>query len=361
MKILIDISHPAHVHLFKNFAYEMDKKGHKILFTARKKDVSIILLREYNFNFISFGENFETTLGKIWGLAKFSVLIAKVSITFRPDMYLSSGSYYAAIVSFCFRKPNILMINNEADVFGKLLYLFASNYLVPNSFNKRFGSKQIAYSGNHELAFLHRDNFTPDPKILKKFGLTKDDKFTLIRFVSSIAFDDKGFGKGINDDEKRVIVSTLLKYGKVIISSEKELPEDLVQYQFEKQTNGITGALQNIEYYASLLFGESGAMTSECAILGTPAIYVNRKKLGFISELVDKYELAYDYSDYKEALKKSVELLNQEDLKTIWSKKLEVMLSNCINVTDFMVWFIENYPESKEIMEKDPTYQYNFK
>ena len=32
-----------------------------------------------------------------------------------------------------------------------------------------------------------------------------------------------------------------------------------------------------------------------------------------------------------------------------------------IDVTDFMVWFIENYPESNRIVKKDPNYQYNFK
>ena len=33
----------------------------------------------------------------------------------------------------------------------------------------------------------------------------------------------------------------------------------------------------------------------------------------------------------------------------------------CINLTDFMVWFIENYPNSFEIMKKNPNYQDNFK
>jgi predicted glycosyltransferase len=41
MNILIDIGHPAHVHLFKNFAWIMQKKGHKTLFTAREKEHTI--------------------------------------------------------------------------------------------------------------------------------------------------------------------------------------------------------------------------------------------------------------------------------------------------------------------------------
>ncbi len=38
MKILIDIGHPAHVHIFRNFAKEMTKKGHKVLMTCREKE-----------------------------------------------------------------------------------------------------------------------------------------------------------------------------------------------------------------------------------------------------------------------------------------------------------------------------------
>lgn len=361
MRILIDISHPAHVHLFRNFSAEMHKREHKVLFTARKKDLTIELLKGFGLNFISFGGNYNSILGKIWGLIRFSFLIAKVSISFKPDLYFSAGSYYATLVAFLFRKPSISMHNNEADIFANLISFFASNCLVPSSSNESSNNKIIKYSGYHELAFLHRDNFTPNPAILKSFGLTKDDKFTLIRFVSSNAFDDIGFGQGINDNEKREIVSTLLNYGKVIITSENELPKDLWKYQLEKKIKKIAGQLQNIEYYATLFFGESGAMTAECAILGTPAIYVNKKKLGFINELVDKYELAYNFFDYKDALKKSEELLNQNHLKAIWKKRLDIMLSNCINVTDFMVWFIENYPKSKAIMKENPDYQYYFK
>ena len=45
MNILIDIGHPAHIHLFKNFAWEMQKKGHKILFTCRDREFLLRLLQ----------------------------------------------------------------------------------------------------------------------------------------------------------------------------------------------------------------------------------------------------------------------------------------------------------------------------
>jgi len=360
MRILIDIGHPAHVHLFKCFTDIMQKRNHKILFTARNKDVSVKLLGSLNFDYISFGNNFNTSVGKFWGIVKFCYLLIKVSVRFKPDLFISAGSYYLAITSIFFRIPNISLHNSETDIFVKLMYPLTSHYLTPFSFSKRLGSKQIKYNGNHELAFLHPDNFRPDPSILASFGLTESDKFVLLRFVSFNAFDDKGFGKGINHREKREIVNTFKKYGKILISSENELPSDLATYHIEKNDKYVTGLLQNIEYYATLLFGESGAMTAECAILGTPAFYVNRKKLGFINELENKYKLVYNYDDYNQAIKKAVQLISQNNLKSEWKRKADFMLKTNINVTNFLVWFIEEYPQSATIMKSNPDFQFKF-
>jgi predicted glycosyltransferase len=44
MKILIDIGHPADVHLFKHMVWKLAKKGHEIKITCRDKDVTVDLL-----------------------------------------------------------------------------------------------------------------------------------------------------------------------------------------------------------------------------------------------------------------------------------------------------------------------------
>ena len=49
MRILIDIGHPAHVHYFKNFIWQMQKKGHEFMITARDKEVALNLLDKYGF------------------------------------------------------------------------------------------------------------------------------------------------------------------------------------------------------------------------------------------------------------------------------------------------------------------------
>ena len=47
MKILIDISHPAHVHYFKYAYHAWKEHGHQIKVVSRDKDITLQLLREY--------------------------------------------------------------------------------------------------------------------------------------------------------------------------------------------------------------------------------------------------------------------------------------------------------------------------
>ena len=49
MKILIDIGHPGHVHFFKHAVWELQKRGHEVFFSAREKDVTLLLLEHYKF------------------------------------------------------------------------------------------------------------------------------------------------------------------------------------------------------------------------------------------------------------------------------------------------------------------------
>ncbi len=58
MRILIDIGHPGHVHLFKNFAKEMINRKNEVLFTTREKECEIELLIFYKFKYISFGQKY---------------------------------------------------------------------------------------------------------------------------------------------------------------------------------------------------------------------------------------------------------------------------------------------------------------
>jgi hypothetical protein len=78
-------------------------------------------------------------------------------------------------------------------------------------------------------------------------------------------------------------------------------------------------------------------------------------------ELEQTYGLIFNYKNQDEALKKAIELFQISGLKKKWMDKREFLLSDKIDITDFMIWFVENYPESFQKVKENPDIQYQFK
>ncbi len=68
MKIVIDIGHPAHVHLFKNFAHDMAQKNHELTFTFRNRGIVPELLYFEGFKCVSLGNRYKSKSGKFFWL-----------------------------------------------------------------------------------------------------------------------------------------------------------------------------------------------------------------------------------------------------------------------------------------------------
>lgn len=355
MRILIDIGHPGHVHLFRPFAHKMIKNGHAVLFTCREKEFEIELLKGEGFQYKSFGKKYKHIIGKIWGVLKFDLLELITALKFKPDVFLSHGSPYAAHAAFFLRKKNVALEDTGNAEQVKLYLPFTSTVLTSNSFHKQYGKKQIRYNGFHELAYLHPNHFLSNKKVLEELNLKEGETFFFIRFVSWNASHDFG-EKGLKWQEKISLINYLLTKGKIIISSEKELPEEFQQYNFKLHPSKV----HDVMSYATLFIGEGATMASECALLGTPAIYINSMEAGTINEQ-EKNHLVYHFRNGKGVLEKVIELINTPNLKARAQKTSTDFISQKIDVTAFLVWFIENYPKSIAIMKNNPDYQYNFK
>jgi len=354
MKILIDIGHPGHMHLFKHFACEMQKRGHEFLFTCRQKEFEIELLESAEFNYKSFGKHYKTTTGKIWGLLKFNLLILRTAIKFKPDIFLSAGSIYAAQVAWLVRKNHIALEDTGNMEQVKIYRPFSTCILTPCSLNKKLGEKQICYSGYHELAYLHPKRFKPDKSIFELLGIEKNERYIIIRFVSWNATHDLG-QKGINLETKKLLVNKLSKICKVFITSEAFIPSELTKFEVKIPPDRIHDLLA----YSDLYIGEGATMSNESSILGIPAIYVNSRK-ACIGDL-EKYGLLFHYKNSKGVLEKAFELLDKPNLKKEFQERRKKMLADKIDVTAFMIWFVENYTESARIMKENPDYQYRFR
>ena len=352
MRILIDIGHPAHIHLFKNFAWRMQERGHKILFTCKDRECVLQLMRVYEFVYDNFGKHYSSVQGKIFGLLRNELQMLNTAIQFKPDLFLSHGSTIASFASFIMHKQHIALEDTFNMEQVRPCMLFTKVVLTGDYPHPALGKKEIKYPGYHELAYLHPNVFTPDERVLEILGMKKGEKYAIVRFVAWKASHDIGHS-GISYENKIKLVKTLSLHLRVFISSETQLPDELKKYRINIPTEQMHNALA----FAHLFIGESGTMASECAVLGIPAIFINNKHFGCIDDQAN-YGLLFTYSESENdqiaAIKKAEEIALKQNVREDYLAKREKMLSDKIDVSAFLIWFVENYPESvKEVKRKD--------
>ncbi|WP_349681002.1 DUF354 domain-containing protein [Methanosarcina sp. UBA411] len=342
MRIVICMNHPGHVHLFKNFIWSMRKRGHEIIIAATEKDVSFKLLDNYDFNYINLGSYGTSLMQKLVNLPIIDLRLYKEVKKFGPDIFVGMGSILAAHVSFLLRKKCVIFEDTEHSTEQIRLYLpFTDVVCTPSCFKDNLGKKQVRYNGYHELAYLHPNYFTPNSNVLRELGLKENDVFIILRFVSWNATHDHGH-TGLTFEDKRNAVNELSKYGRVFITSEKPLQKEFEKYRITVSPEKIHDLL----YYATLLYGESATMASECAVLGTHAIFCDYAGRGYTDE-EEKYTLVYNFHDEntmgKDSLVKASELLNDPNIKQKSREKSKKLISEKIDVTKYMVEFVEKY------------------
>ncbi|HOX36241.1 MAG TPA: DUF354 domain-containing protein [Methanoregulaceae archaeon] len=338
MKILIDMGHPAHVHLFKNFIWEMEKHGHEIKVTARDKEVTRQLLDGYGIPYETVGKPSGGifALGREW--IQRTMRIATIGRRHGADIYIGVLNPATAFSAWINRKWSITFSDTEhAELAKKVTFPFTYRILTPSCYTENIGKKQTRYNGYHELAYLHPTRFTPDPAVLSEVGLAEGDRFIVIRFVSWGSSHDVG-QHGIAD--KAGLVTALSAYGRVLITSEGALPDELQPYRIRLPPEKVHDLL----YYASLYVGEGATMATEAALLGTPSIYISSlaRLMGNFIELEKTYGLLSSFSDTTAALGKAEEILTDPHSKENWKLKKERLLNDKIDVTAFMVRSVED-------------------
>jgi uncharacterized protein len=357
MKIFIDIGHPAHVHYFKNLIAEMKKFGHHFLITARDKEVTHSLLKAFNIEYISRGKGRNSLFGKLIYLLKADLKIFNLARKWKPDVFLSFGSPYAAHTASILGKPHIALTDTEHAKLGILAFApFSEVIITPDTFFKPFGTKHLKFSGYFELCYLHPNFYKPDNSIRGLLNLDDNDKFVLFRYISWKASHDIG-QSGIPEETKLNLINLFLSKGyKVFISAEGDLVPEFWKYRLIIPPERIHGVLQEADFF----IGESGTMATEASLLGTPSVYVNTLDAGVFRDEVE-YGLLYSFRSANNLLFEVEKLLAIENLSEIHSERRKMMLADKIDVTSFLIWFVQNYPLSYEEIKNDPTSQNKFK
>jgi uncharacterized protein len=348
MNILIDIGHPAHVHLLKHFIRIMKEQGNKVIVAVRDIPAAIQLLEIYNIDFIKFGSKSFSLIGKTFKQLKYNKII--YDLVKEYDIEIGMGtSLTVAQVSRISKMKSFILDDDDSVVqplFTKFVHPCADYLISPDVLNfERKKKNHITYAGYHELAYLHPNRFTPDITVLEESGINNGEDFFVLRFNAFKAHHDFGI-KGISRENKHKLINILKEKGKVFITTEKDIDPEFEEYQLKIPPDKIHSLL----YYAKMFIGDSQTMTSEAAVLGTPSFRCNSfaGRISYLNEEQYRYGLTFGFKpeEFEFMVRIIRQYLNVPNLKEIWKKKREKLLSEKIDVTSYFVWLISNYPES---------------
>lgn len=366
MRIAFHLAHPAHFYLFRNTILELSKSGHRVLITYNKKDVLEKLIANSDIKHCSkkiytaksTGSAFKLKvefIQKVLGLIYYYFF-------FRPQLVLGT-SVIITLVGRLYRYKSIIVNEDDFDIIQKtaeLGYPFATQIVCPVVCRTgHFENKCIKHDSYHELAYLHPSHFTPDISVVRQY-FKENEKYCIIRFAGLTAHHDAGI-RGINLNIAIELIKEIEPYCRVCISSEKELAKDLDNYRININPLQIHHLMAFAEFY----IGDSQTMAAEAGILGIPFIRFNDfvGRISYLKEIEEKYSLGYGISPSEPALliEKVRELINLSERHEKYQERRRIMLNDKIVMSDFLTWFIENYPSSVNILKTDSSFQNKFR
>ena len=346
-RIFFDFNHPVDYHLFKYTIGHLQKNGFSCKIVARDKDCLQSLLKLNDIKFIGRGKGSRHKTGKyIYALVNL-VIITFQLIKFRPSLTISLSSPYLILSSNFLRIPCLTF--DDTDYNPRLLPLIKkSDYIFsPLTYPFKFHNYHFHLNGFKELAYLH-PNYFEHSKIFERNGI-----FIRYAEMNTIHHQKKSrinYSVIVNE------LNRLIKEWPVFFSCESECNANLSQKITIPDVNHVHEALNKCQVF----WGNSSTMAAEAAILGIPAIYVGPNKLAYIKELEDFGLLFYFPTTHiEESFNKLIELVRSNSLYYYMECK-EKLLKKKMDMTAFLVWFIEKYPKSIEILNGNPDFQGNF-
>lgn len=338
MRIIVDICHPAQVHHFRHALRAWSQDNHQVVVVARNKDITLKLLDLYGFSYVTLAPPGRGRFGQFKEFIRREVGMFKLARRCRPAIITGSSPNAARVARLLGAKSVILSEDDAAytPLFRWLAYPLATAIVTPDCLAyEDYGVRHLTYPSYQKLFYLHPNRFTPDRAIVRELGIADDEPFGLLRLVALQAHHDVGV-HGVSEDLLRAMIRLTKDRVRLFITSEKPLVPEFEPYRLPISPERIHHALALAEFFV----GDSGAMSVEAALLGTPALHLSTLagRISVIKDLVG-YGLVHDYQPEQEGdlLDRLQEMLAMPDRREHFQGLRAKLLSEKI---DPLPWFL---------------------
>lgn len=356
MNILVQLVHPAHFYYYRDTIANLKSKGHNVIVAIVTKDVLEDIVKASGINYINICPKPLKGTGKIGLICDMivrSFRLARLAQKNKIEI-ITGSSVESAQIGWLLHVPNINIGEDDAHIVPKYsnnIAPFVTVRISPNSCNNGLiEPKTVHFPGFWKLAYLHPNHFQANRTIVEQYGIDTQQSYFLLRFSALQAHHDKGI-HGISTEVAQRLIDILSPHGHIYITSERPLEPQLEPYRLHINPLDI----HHIMAFATLYMGDSQSMANEAAMLGVPSLrfndFVGEKGIGVMEEMEHVYGLTYGISSREpEKLYARVEeLLTMPRLREEFQERRKKMLSDKIDATLFLTWFIEHYPKSIDL------------
>lgn len=343
MRALFEVTHPAHVHLFRPAMRALQARGDDVVVTSRDDDVTTALLdaADITHRELSTAGDGVLSLAAEWAGRELRLL--SVVRETRPDIVVGRLNPALAHVSTLTRTPSLVVMDTKirsptiARLYHGATYPFVNTVCAPREFEFSDGIEHRPLDFQ-ELAYLHPDRFQPDADALREHGVDPNEPYTIARFTGVDAYHDAGFS-GFSPEARGELSTRLAEHGAVYVSEPAAGDEEGAELPVPPHM------AHDLLAYADLFVGDSGTMSSEAAVLGTPAIRLNTM-VGIDEERVFRalehtYGLLSSFADEDAALDRVDAVLAVADCE-VWARRRQHLLDEQGDPTAELLDYIDD-------------------
>jgi predicted glycosyltransferase len=293
-RIWIDLDNSPHVPFFLPIIEELQKKGYRVILTARNSYQVCELLKFHHISCRVIGGHW----GKNRALKIFGTLLRAAQLTplfmgKKVDLAVSHGSRAQLLSSFVLGIPTLTIADYEFTAkVGSLRsdWIFLPHFM-PDSPAQTAKKQVMKYPGLKEDVYVPR--FRPDASLQRELGLSPSDLVVTVRPPATEAHYHNPEAEVLLDTALRMLVEQpnvrviLLprndrqakalrkQWGKWIEAHKIIIPEQVV--------DGL-----NLIWFSDLVISGGGTMNREAAALGVPVYSIFRGRIGGVDAYLAK-------------------------------------------------------------------------
>jgi predicted glycosyltransferase len=288
--IWIDLDNSPHVPFFAPIIDEIEKRGYKIILTARDSYQVCELLKLHGISCKVIGGHWGKSRAlKVIGTFLRAIQLLPLIMREKPDVAVSHGSRAQFLTSLVLGIPNVAIFDYEFTAgFGPMNpdWIIMPD-LLPDSAGGVAKNRIAKYPGLKEDVYVPR--LRPDPSVRAHLGLSDSDIVAVVRPPATEAHYHNPESEMLFDAtldfltrQPRVRVVLLPrneKQAQVLRGSWRQWIDEAKIIIPENAVNGL-----NLIWASDLVISGGGTMNREAAALGVPVYSIFRGRIGAVDQ-----------------------------------------------------------------------------